>query len=400
MTLVASAPASSNVIRAPFKVAPQAGGHNGTVSRQWANRPGDQRFLSLADLKASVAARAANARQTIFESDKLVVRADRNDADKLEILTPDGDMLAPTHWSFGQLATLVGAPASYLRKLPAFLSAVNLQHGLMMHDRESVKTYADTTTGELRAATGPDYGRIFDRDVVDAVMRIAGNGTGDTHWKIPGVLDWSSNFYNPFVDPTADTTTLYASDRDVFMFLVDDTRPFSIGKLPNGDDDLVFRGFYAWNSEVGSTTAGVATFLLRAVCMNRNLWGVENFSEIKIRHSKNGPARFANEVRPALETYANASPAGFIAGINAAKAAKVASNDDERRDFLKGKGFSGTAITKILTAVENEEQTKAESVWDFVQGITAVARSIPNADSRVELERKAGAMLKAAARRA
>jgi hypothetical protein len=35
--------------------------------------------------------------------------------------------------------------------------------------------------------------------------------------------------------------------------------------------------FYCWNSEVGSKTLGIASFYLRAVCMNRNLWGVENF---------------------------------------------------------------------------------------------------------------------------
>jgi hypothetical protein len=54
------------------------------------------------------------------------------------------------------------------------------------------------------------------------VQKIAGNGTGDTRWKIPGVLDWSTGVYNPCVDITKSTTTLYASDRDVFLFLVDD----------------------------------------------------------------------------------------------------------------------------------------------------------------------------------
>jgi len=56
--------------------------------------------------------------------------------------------------------------------------------------------------------------------------------------------------HNPFVEVTKDTTTLYASDRDVFLFLVDDTHPIEAGKLPNGDPDLYFRGFYCWNSEV------------------------------------------------------------------------------------------------------------------------------------------------------
>ena len=45
------------------------------------------------------------------------------------------------------------------------------------------------------------------------------------------------------VDGGADTTTLYASDRDVFLFLVDDTHPIEAGRLPNGEPDLYFRGF-------------------------------------------------------------------------------------------------------------------------------------------------------------
>jgi hypothetical protein len=49
---------------------------------------------------------------------------------------------------------------------------------------------------ELRAVTGPDYGRIFDHELASAVQRIAGNGTGDTRWKVPGVLDWSTGIYN------------------------------------------------------------------------------------------------------------------------------------------------------------------------------------------------------------
>ena len=86
---------------------------------------------------------------------------------------------------------------------------------------------------ELRAVTGPDYGRIWDHELVAAVMKIAGNGTGDTRWKVPGVMDWSTMTHNPLVDVTKDTTTLYASDRDVFLFLVDDTNPIEAGKLPD-----------------------------------------------------------------------------------------------------------------------------------------------------------------------
>ncbi|WP_337052585.1 hypothetical protein [Pseudoxanthomonas sp. USHLN014] len=107
---------------------------------------------------------------------------------------------------------------------------------------------------ELRAVTGPDYGRIFDHELVWAVQRIAGNGTGDTLWKVPGVLDWSTGIYNLRVDITQGTTTLYASDRDVFLFLVDELNPIEAGRLPDRSPDLYFRGFYCWNSEVGAKT--------------------------------------------------------------------------------------------------------------------------------------------------
>lgn len=51
---------------------------------------------------------------------------------------------------------------------------------------------------------------IYNHELVEAVQRIAGNGTGDTRWKVPGVLDWSTGTYNPHVDISKSTTTLYA----------------------------------------------------------------------------------------------------------------------------------------------------------------------------------------------
>ena len=128
------------------------------------------------------------------------------------------------------------------------MAGINLQHGLLSHRAELLKTLeTDDGRVELRAVTGPDYGRIWDHELVAAVIKIAGNGTGDTRWKVPGVLDWNTMTHNPFVDITKDTTTLYASDRDVFLFLVDDTHPIEAGRLPDGSPDLYFRGFYCWN---------------------------------------------------------------------------------------------------------------------------------------------------------
>ncbi|MBO6636888.1 MAG: DUF932 domain-containing protein [Roseitalea sp.] len=382
-----------------YKVDVSRGGHNGRVSSEWFSRPDDQKFLSLSDLYASVKDRAERSTTRTLESAAIRVEAHRDDPEKLALVLPDAEApAAPTHWSFGQLASLVSAPAAYLRQLPAPLAGINLQYGLTNHRAEQVKTM-EVANGrtELRAVTGPDYGRIYDHELVSAMQRIAGDGVGDTRWKVPGVLDWSTGIYNPMVDVTKDTTTLYASDRDVFLFLVDDMNPIEAGMLPDGSPDLFFRGFYCWNSEVGAKTLGIASFYLRAVCQNRNLWGVEDFQEITIRHSKYAANRFAHKAEPALANFANSSPQPFIQGIRSARERIVARSDEDRTDFLRKRGFSKAETAKIVETVLAEEDRPPESVFDFVQGITAVARSKPQQDARLAMETRAKTLLERAA---
>ena len=393
-----AAPAGASVSSA-YKVDISRGERIGRVSSEWFSRPDDERYLSLGALYEAVRARADQATARTVETKALRVEASRDDAERLALIVPGRDEpVAPTNWSFGQMCSLVGAPASYLRQLPAPLAGINMQHGLLSHLAELVKTLeADDGRVELRAVTGPDYGRIWDHELVAAVMKIAGQGTGDTRWKVPGLLDWSSMTHNPFVEVTKDTTTLYASDRDVFLFLVDDTHPIEAGRLPNGDPDLYFRGFYCWNSEVGSKTLGIASFYLRAVCMNRNIWGAEGFEEIAIRHSKFAGHRFAHQAAPALERFADSSPMPFLAGIRAAREQIVARKDEDRETFLRKRGFSKGETDRIIATVLDEEGHPPASIYDFVQGITALARTKPHQDARLELEAKAAKLLSAAA---
>ncbi len=382
-----------------FRVDVSRGERISRVSSEWFSRPDDERYLNLTTLYDAVNGRAERAQVRTVESRAVRVEASRDDAERLSLIVPGRkEPVSPTHWSFSQLCSLVGAPASYMRQLPAPLAGINLQHGLLSYRAELVKTLeADDGRIELRAVTGPDYGRIWDHELVTAVMKIAGNGTGDTIWKVPGVLDWGTMTHNPFVDITKDTTTLYASDRDVFLFLVDDTHPIEAGRLPNGEPDLYFRGFYCWNSEVGSKTLGIASFYLRAVCCNRNLWGVENFEEISIRHSKFAAQRFAQEAAPALTSFANSSPGPFVAGIKAARERIVARNDEDRESFLRKRGFSKSETAKIIETVRSEERHPPASIFDFVQGITAFARTKTHQDTRLDLEGKAKKLLERAA---
>src|ERR1700722_9020781 len=193
-----------------FRVDVSRGERIGRVSSEWFSRPDDERYLSLTDLYDAVRRRADRAQARTVESRAIRVEASRDNAERLALLVPGRDEpIAPTHWSFAQLCSLVGAPSSYMRQLPAPLAGINLQHGLLSHRAELVKTLeADDGRVELRAVTGPDYGRIWDHELVGAVMRIAGDGVGDTRWKVPGVLDWSTMTHDPFAAVTKETTTL------------------------------------------------------------------------------------------------------------------------------------------------------------------------------------------------
>ena len=117
--------------RGGYKVDVSRGERVGRVSSEWFSRPADERYLSLSDLHAAVRGRAERSRTRTVESAAIRVEASRQDTERLTLMLPgEAAPLAPTHWSFGQLATMVGAPSAYLRQLPAPLAAINLQYGL------------------------------------------------------------------------------------------------------------------------------------------------------------------------------------------------------------------------------------------------------------------------------
>lgn len=398
MNVVTTIEASTPPV-APYKVDPSAGSVNSDVSKQWMSRPADQRFTSLDNLWSyKKSFWDGSFEQRCPTSDFEFVSPQVTTGEGMHQLTvglKSGLELAPTHHAFGQLATLAKAPASFLRELPSPLVVDVLNWRLRFaREVEEIKLYGSTgASAELYAATGPDYGRIPDFEVVDAVRAIAGSGRGERRWKIPGVLDWHTNMYNPNAPVTAESTTLYASDRDCFMFLVDDRNPIEVGKLPSGEPDLMFRGFYVQNSEMATRALKVVAFYLRAVCMNRNLWGVEGLEEISIRHSRLAPDRWLHQAMPALNAYADGNTQKLLAGVTAAKEAKVADDHDKAIEFLANRKFSASRVKAILEIGEKEEGHEPRSAWDFAQAITAYARNTLNTDDRLNIELEAKRIL-------
>jgi len=358
------------------------------ASAQWAMRPDDQRFTSLAALRKGVAKRKEESWTATPKPSALLVHP-ASDGIGLEVdmVQPkSGDIVSvkPTHWGFDQLCINAQAPASYLRELPAEMAAINIQWGLDNRPLREDSLYLCRSNGDntLRAINSSKFGRIWDLDVVDAVIRM--NEHSDGRWKIP-----AASYQHE--DPKR-ATTLYASDRDVFIFLVDPDHEVVV------DGDKLYRGFMTWNSEVGAATFGLKTFLYRYVCDNRIIWGAQDIKEIRIKHTGGAPERFIDEAGPTLMRYAEEATDTLTAQIRRAKRMeleefKVPGNTIE---WLRKRGFTKEVATEAV-GIAVQEEGKARSLWDIVQGVTAYARSIPYTNQRVLLEEKGGELMNLAA---
>lgn len=368
------------------------------ASTQWATRPADERFTSLDDLLDHCRRMKESSYAKVVSVRKLeAVPVDDTNHKGLAIrgdLPGNQEIALPTHWSFGQLAQRAEAPAGYLRKLPNFLTADLMnwgmrnrpveEVGLLVHDGENQKQVV-----ELAAATGPNYGRIWNEQIVSALVDRFGNGING-RFRVPG------EFGKP-VPITKENTTLYAGDRDMFVFLADEENRIELPNrrtLANGTSltGSLARGFFMWNSEVGSSTYGIATFLYDYVCCNRMVWGAEDVKEVRIRHTSGAPDRFIEEVKPALVQMANSSTHNVVEAIENARKAKI----DDVDEFL-AKRFTSGQVNGIKIAFASDEGRPMENVWDAVTGVTAYARGIEYQDQRIDLERSAGKLLKLAA---
>ena len=84
------------------------GGRIGRVSSEWFFRRADERFRSLSVLYASVKDRCERSRTGTAESAAIRVHAIRDNAQWFTLMFPGSEAtVASTHWSFGQLASLV-----------------------------------------------------------------------------------------------------------------------------------------------------------------------------------------------------------------------------------------------------------------------------------------------------
>lgn len=365
------------------------------ANQQWSTRPQDERFNSVEGAYQASLQYA----QTAIEKADVQPATLRVEADKGEVvLIGKGNLPARlTHWSFGQLASRVGAPASYLRDLPATLAVQNLNHGLRQTygtpdipvDPLGKVNLLIHSNGSLlvRALTSEQYTRIWNHQLLGRMRDFEAYG-----WTTP--VAFATTQAAHLTEPRE--STIYVSDHDMFAFLVNNENRIT----EPGNPDGLGRGFIVENSEVGAKKLRITTFFYRFVCSNHIIWGAKDVSEIALRHvgkvqDRLGP--MLDRLHVELTQYANESASEIEGKIKVAQNRIIDTDREKLIDLifsrLRGQISRKQLNEAYLLVEQNPVDGDPHSYWGLAQGITRLAQQKKFADERTQLDKAAGALV-------
>lgn len=347
--------------------------------RQWASRPEDERFTDL---------------RTMFDATvtyaKVAVELERVNVKDLRVEVADGDIRLVgkkdrparlTNWSAKQLSERVGAPHGYISTLPATLAAQNLNHGLAHRVKEDEDAMVNLMLHEngdlvLRCLTGTAYSRVWNFEVLAELLEMESQG-----WS-PAKPDagWSQD---------DGRRPLYASDRDMFAFIVHPDRVIKEEGNPSG----LLRGMIVMNSEVGGGKLRILKFLYRMMCGNHIIWGAEDVSELSAIHVGQKIHQKFDEWKVEITRYFDGSTSDEEARVMEAQRTVIAPDKDALMAALFGTlGLSRKVIAAGFEAVA-EGDGNPLSAWGMAQGLTRYSQTLPHADARTAVDRAAGKLL-------
>jgi hypothetical protein len=190
---------------------------------------------------------------------------------------------------------------------------------------------------------------------------------------------------------------LYASEQDMFLFLVDNDRRI-FESDPNGG---LGRGFFVENSEVGAGGFKITMFLYEAICGNHRVLGAQGIRQVNFKHVGTADERAFRAIDSTLVDYAQSSAGMIEAQIGGSKQREIAATEEEVVDAVYKMKLPG--ITKELCELSYKKAEERvdwygnpRSFWGFTGGMTEIARDMPNASARTQIDRSAGKILQMA----
>lgn len=402
------------------------------ASRQWAQRPPDQRYWNLQE--AAVAAekfqRSCAEKLSPLEDMRVIADTTRGEILIHNKSKPESNAVGLTHYAAGQLCRFVGAPASYITELPETLAAQNLNYGLARVAPRGVNSLLSHDDRRVHALTTDAYDRVWNSTVLSALVRSQHTHNGT--WRAPPA--WAKG--QGAADPRARKATeadvmaasivkvgdmitpsgIYVSDHDMFVYLVHDTLT-----VDDGTGHPLYIGQFVRNSEVGDGSLSGKMFLFDYTCGNHNVWGVKREFNWSLRHVKGRQVTQGNTFTNAfgwngkhkatLNSVNDRNRLEMEELIRKARGYEIALSTAELSveeattktvyewSQKKGLGLSQAIIEGAYTKAERSPRYGApNTVWGMVSGLTEMSQEVSNgmADKRTEIDVSAGKLLEMA----
>lgn len=364
-----------------------------TAAREYARRPADERFPSVRSMvDAASQQKSASAERTYNTKDLHAVAVD----DEVKLQGPKGSA-SFTHWAFAQLCRFVGAPASYLREIPAKLAADCLNHGLESTPPSTdavllVQAPNGKTEPTIRSVTTDSYARVWDADLYGQVLTTIMDR--DDRWQTPPT--WSG-------EPAG----AYRGDRDSFLILVNGGSIVTDPSLVNGQrtssdnpgigtgpSDGMYRGILIRNSEVGASSITIESILYRYICGNHMLWGAMVDRTFRRRHIGSKVTRdVVREINDLAWKFTHQSAARDEAIIRTLIDRELAVSKEAIIDELRNLGATKEQAIAAYESCERNESASPRSFWGIAQGLTRVSQDSGYQDGRYELDQLAAKVL-------
>lgn len=367
-----------------------------TAQAEYYKRPADERFPSVEALATHAQhEKELSAEVTYNAKDLRVV-----DVDGRAMLQSPRTIGKFTHWSFSQLCRSVGAPAGYLRTLPAENIAKDLNWGLKNTPPASdLKMLVRRPNGEpqptIRACTTETYGRLWDADYLNAIRRELMQH--DDSWQLPPTWDGKPAGAN-------------RGDRDSFLILTNGgsivtdptlslpgtgARQAALGKpASDAPSDGMYRGILIRNSEVGACSVTIDTILYRYICGNHMIWGAIYDKRFKRRHvGKNVTREVIREISRIAMNWARQTPERDYQIIKSLVDHELAHTKEAVIDELRALGCSIEDATNAYDSAERFESASPRSFWGIAQGLTRISQETEYQDDRYILDQLAAKVL-------
>ena len=383
----------------------QKGGNIYEASRQWASRPPDQCFDSLQSMHDFCAGYKDMSEVWPAQLSTMRVRPHHNVEDDLVMKGPSSQIHARelefTNFSFSQLCSNISCPSEFMSTLPSTMAADVMNYKLqelenqggkdalllVQDERQVVATEPNKMI--LRATTSKIYDRVWNAQVTDFLLKL--NRHFDGRFQPPSV-NWRSDSRN--TDPSDQGGTgLYASDRDMFAFLVDKEKQLDISGA-----ELV-RGFFVSNNEVGSGSLKLCMFLCDYICGNHIIWDVTQAVTVSARHAGNAATETFEKIFP-LSIALQVSKKASLDEVKIRKAQTkiLGQNKEKTVDFIFEKRFATRRLAEAAwVSSDLREGVNPNSVWGMICGMTAMARSVTHYNKRADIEVSASKLMEVAA---